>query len=298
MGVRPLSVRIQPVTVKLHNSSADIFIPDKSPLPEALSRVTHLGIGAHQDDLEFMAFHGIHSCYHSDNHWFAAVTCTDGSGSARTGAYATYSDAEMMTVRREEQRQAATIGRYAAMIQLDYPSKTVKDPKDSRLKEDIFAILRATAPEVVYTHNPADKHDTHIAIVIPVIQAIKAMPRGHRPQALHGCEVWRDLDWMPDSEKVVHDLSGHENLAAALNGLFDSQIAGGKRYDLAVLGRRRANATFFDSHGVDQSEAIAFAMDLTPLIQNDSRDVIDYVTSFIDKFRADVVKKLETRLGR
>ena len=35
---------------------------------------------------------------------------------------------------------------------------------------------------------------------------------------------------------------------AALIGVFDSQIAGGKRHDLAVLGRRRANATYNASH--------------------------------------------------
>ena len=71
---------------------------------EALARVTHLGIGAHQDDLEFMAFHGIKTCYHSDAEWFGGVTCTNGSGSSRTGAYGRFSDEEMMAVRREEQR--------------------------------------------------------------------------------------------------------------------------------------------------------------------------------------------------
>ena len=138
------------------------------------------------------------------------------------------------------------------MIQLDYPSKVVKDPTDTALRDDLAAILAATRPRVVYTHNPADKHETHIAVVVPVIQAIRALPRGLRPERVHGCEVWRDLDWMPDAEKVAHDLSGHEHLAAALNGIFDSQIAGGKRYDLATLGRRRANATFFESHATDE----------------------------------------------
>jgi len=284
--------------VKLHNATADIFIPGGIPENQALARVTHLGVGAHQDDLEFMAFHGILSCYHSDSEWFAGVTCTNGSGSARTGAYAKYTDAEMMNVRREEQRQAAIVGRYTAMIQLDYASKIAKDPNDSRIKEDLSAILNATRPKVIYTHNPADKHETHIAVVIPLLQAIREMAPEHRPEAVHGCEVWRDLDWMPDRNKIAHDLSGHENLASALNGLFDSQIAGGKRYDLAVLGRRRANATFFESHGVDQSDAIAFAMDLTPLVRDEKRDIIEYVTSFIDDFRADVVRKLAGRLGR
>ena len=43
--------------MKLHRPNADIFIPDATPLPSALSRTTHLGIGAHQDDLEFFAVH-------------------------------------------------------------------------------------------------------------------------------------------------------------------------------------------------------------------------------------------------
>ena len=65
--------------------------------------------------------------------------------------------------------------------------------------------------------------------------------------------MWRDLDWLMDADKVVFDVSAHENLQAALLGVFDSQICGGKRYDLATMGRRRANATYFASHGVDVS---------------------------------------------
>ena len=284
--------------MNFHNATAQIFIPDGRAPGEALARVTHLGIGAHQDDLEFMAFHGIAACFHSEAEWFGGVTCTNGSGSARTGAYEKFTDAQMMAVRREEQRQAAIVGRYAAMIQLDYPSAVVKDAADVTLKNDLKAILAATRPRVVYTHNPADKHDTHIAVVVPVIQAIRELPREQRPAQVHGCEVWRNLDWMPDAEKIAHEVSGHDHLAAALNGIFDSQIAGGKRYDLAVLGRRRANATFFASHGVDQSDALAFAMDLTPLAHDDSLDIVDYVAGFIDRFRADVVAKLGKRLGK
>ena len=282
----------------LHNPTADVFIPDGQPPAAALARITHLGIGAHADDLEFMAFHGIAACYDSDTEWFGGVTCTNGSGSARAGAFARFSDGEMMAVRREEQREAATLGHYAAMLQLDYPSEVVKDPRDPRFRDDLAAILTAAQPRVVYTHNPADKHGTHIAVVVPVIQAIRALPRALRPQAVHGCEVWRSLDWMPDAEKTVHDVSGHENLAAALNGRFASQIAGGKRYDLAVLARRRANATFFESHDIDRSDALAFAMDLTPLAHDDSLDITAYVTGFIDRFKADVVAKLRDRLGK
>ena len=67
----------------LHNPTADIFIPDGLAGDPAIARTTHLGIGAHQDDLEFMAFHGIAACYDSDTEWFGGVTCTNGAGSAR-----------------------------------------------------------------------------------------------------------------------------------------------------------------------------------------------------------------------
>ena len=284
--------------MKFHLPTADTFIPDGLPAADALARITHLGIGAHQDDLEFMAFHGILACIHSDTEWLGGVTCTNGGGSARTGPFADFNDGQMIAARREEQRRAAVAGRYGAMVQLDYPSEIAKDVTDPRLREDLRAILTAAQPRVVYTHNPADKHDTHIAVVVPVIQAIRDLPRDKRPQAVHGCEVWRDLDWLGDAEKIIHDVSGNDNLAAALNGIFDSQIAGGKRYDLAVMGRRRANATFFQSHGVDSSDALAFAMDLTPLAHDDSLDIIEYVTGAIDRFRADVVAKLRSRLGK
>ncbi len=284
--------------MKLHNSTADVFVPDNQPLAAALDRVTHLGIGAHQDDLEFMAFHGILACYHSTDKWFGGVTCTNGGGSSRVGPYGHFTDEQMMAVRREEQRAAAVVGRYGVMLQLDYPSSAIKSATDPRLKEDLKQILTATQPEVVYTHNPADKHDTHIGVVVATIQALRELPAAQRPGKVIGCEVWRNLDWLPDNEKVVMDVSAHENLAMALNGIFDSQIAGGKRYDLATQGRRLANATYFESHASDKTNQIWFGMDLTPLVRDEKLDIIDYTTGFIDRFAADVRQKLAKRLGR
>lgn len=285
------------MTMKLHNPTTEIFIPDGKPLDEALRRITHVGIGAHQDDLEFMAFHGILACYHNSKLSFGGVTCTNGSGSARTGPYANFTDDQMMAVRRREQNAAAVVGRYGAMIQLDYASKVVKNPADASLRDDLVQILSRMTPQIVYTHNPADKHDTHIAVVVNVIQSIRALPKSNRPQKLYGCEVWRDLDWMPDDAKVGLDVSAHENLAGALNGVFDSQIAGGKRYDLAVQGRRLANATFFESHATDKTTHLWFAMDLTPLITNDASDIIAYVTDYIHRLETDVKQKLSRQLG-
>ncbi len=281
--------------MKLHNSTARLFVPDQTADP--IARITHLGIGAHQDDLEFMAYHGILACALSTDKWFGGVTCTDGAGSSRTGDYAHFTDAEMQQVRIREQEAAAVVGNYGAMIQLGYPSSAVKSPTDPSLKNDLLQILDAARPQAVYTHNPADKHDTHIGVFAATIQALREMPAANRPKEVFGCEVWRGLDWMMDSEKVVQDVSPHENLAAALNGVFDSQIAGGKRYDLATLGRRRANATYFESHASDDSESIAFAMDLAPLVADPSLDIVDYVLGFIRRFENDVRTKLTKRLG-
>jgi LmbE family N-acetylglucosaminyl deacetylase len=284
--------------MKLHQPTADMFVPDGVALDAALKRVTHLGIGAHQDDLEFMAFHGILACYHSDDHWFGGVTCTNGGGSSRTGPYANFTDEQMMTIRRREQRTAAVVGRYGAMLQLDYPSSAIKSATDASVKDDLKQILAATRPQVVYTHNLADKHDTHIGVAVATVQALRELPREQRPAKVWGCEIWRDLDWLPDADKVLMDVSAHGNLAAALNGVFDSQIAGGKRYDLATQGRRQANATFLESHASDKTTMQIFGMDLTPLVADEQLDLLDYVCGYIEKFRAEVWQKLGKRLGK
>lgn len=284
--------------MKLQSPSARIFVPDNKPEAEALKRITHLGIGAHQDDLEFMAFHGILECYHRQDMWFGGVTCTNGAGSARIGPYGNFTDAEMMAVRQEEQNTAATVGRYGVMIQLNVASSAVKSASDPLVKNDLREILAATQPKVVYTHNLADKHDTHVGVVVAAIQAIRDLPASQRPQKVIGAEIWRGLDWMNDSQKVVMDVSKHENLAAAVNGVFDSQIAGGKRYDLATLGRRQANATFFESHATDKATHLIFGMDLTPLAVDPTLDMIDFVATYIKAFEKDVLKKLSDRLGK
>jgi hypothetical protein len=103
--------------------------------------------------------------------------------------------------------------------------------------------------------------------------------------------VWRDLDWMVDTDKVTFNTSAHENLQAALLGVFDSQICGGKRYDLATMGRRRAHATYFESHGTDVSTGLTLAMDLTPLIEDPEKDVQAFVQEFIHRFSQDVAER-------
>jgi LmbE family N-acetylglucosaminyl deacetylase len=215
--------------MKFRNTITDVFVPDGKSADEALKRTTQMGFGAHQDDIEILAFRGILECLYSKDQWFTGVTCTDGAGSPRAGAYAGYTNEEMQVVRWQEQRTAASIGRYSAIIQLKYPSSAVKDPQNKDVAGDIRDLLLAARPSVVYTHNLADKHDTHIGVATKVIAALRSLPADQRPKKVYGVEIWRSLDWMPDKEKVVLDATGAEHMAAALLGVFDSQIAGGKR---------------------------------------------------------------------
>jgi len=104
--------------------------------------------------------------------------------------------------------------------------------------------------------------------------------------------VWRDLDWLVDEDRVVLDVSANENLQAALLGVFDSQIAGGKRYDLATLGRRRANATYLASHEVDAGSGVTLALDLTPLIHDSALTMSNYVQGALHRLARDVAARL------
>ena len=279
--------------MKFYLDTAQIFIPDGLPEVEALARTTHLAIGAHQDDLEIMAIDGILQCFQHPDKWFTGVVVTNGRGSPRAGLYKNYGDDQMWAVRNKEQKKAAVVGEFSALVLLDYPSRAVKDGANQQPVEDIVRLLTATRPEVVYTHNLADKHDTHIGVAVKVITAIRSLTPEERPQRLYGCEVWRDLDWMLDEDKIALDCSAQENLQTALVGVFDSQVSGGKRYDLASLGRRRAHATYFASHHTDVCTGLTFAMDLTPLIKDDVRDIAAYAQTYIERFAQDVRQRIE-----
>lgn len=274
--------------MKLSKSTAEVYIPDGSAEEQAFARTTDLGVCTHQDDLEILAYPGILACFGQDGRGFTGVCVTNGAGSPRDGIYAKYTDEEMQTVRRLEQKKAAYVGEYAAMALLDWSSSEVKNPAIRGPVDDLKALLLACRPSTVWTHNLADKHDTHVATALRLITALRELPADARPGAVYGLEVWRDLDWLNDDDKQKFDVKEHENLASALLGVFDSQIAGGKRYDLATLGRRRAHSTYFASHGTDDTTQLAFGMDLTPLVKDPSLDVAAYVEGFIQRFWGEV----------
>ena len=280
--------------MQFNKPNATLFIPDGKPQQEAISRTTVMGIGAHQDDLEIMSYQGILECFGREDAWYFGVVVTNGAGSPRNGLYEAYTDEDMQRIRRGEQQKAAFVGEYGAMAQLDYTSSEVKDGTSDTVVRELRSLVLKATPRVIYTHNLADKHDTHVSVALRLIEALRSLPDDARPEKLYGCEVWRGLDWMMDNEKCAFDVKDHQNMMAAVLGVHDSQIVGGKRYDLATHGRRLANATYAESHGTDTTDQLAIAMDLTPLIKDPTLDIQAFVQGHIQRFAEDV----GNRLGR
>jgi LmbE family N-acetylglucosaminyl deacetylase len=279
--------------MKFSRPEADVYVPTAGLAPdEALARTTHLCVIAHQDDIEINAYPAVAECFGRDDRFFTGVVVTSGAGSPRTGKFASFTDQQMQDVRREEQRSAARIGKYNLQLQLGHPSSDVKAPGHAGVASDLTAIFSGCRPSVVYLHQPADKHDTHVAVMLRCLEALRRLPPASRPARVWGVEAWRGLDWLADQEKIALDTSPRPQLALDLIKVFDSQISGGKRYDLAALGRRQANATFYASHATDQFTSVSWAMDLTPLVHDDSLKIAEFTLGTIDRFRADVEARL------
>ena len=273
--------------MKLNKGS--IYLPKN----RKIEPVKWLCICAHQDDCEIMAIDGILKGYYSKKYSFALVETTDGVVSARTGQFKDYTDEEMKAVRIKEQQQAAEIGRYNSLYMLNYTSKEVKDRNNEQIVKDYIQIIKELKPQVIYTHSVLDKHPTHIGVVLKVIKALRSLPKNEQPKLFFGCEVWRGLDWISDEKKIGFDVSRNEKLQKKLLDVFESQIAGGKAYTKASIGRRYQNATYFQSHSVDSYKMISYAIDMKPLLDNPNLSVKDFALSFVDDLKNEISDVLE-----
>ena len=271
-----------------NKTSQELFIPSGQNPQEALAQTTHLAIAAHQDDIEIMAIDGILKCYQNPELHFTGCTVTDGRGTPRTGPFGHLTDEQMAKVRHEEQKEAARVGGYSAQVMLGYQSAQVRVKDDASLVEDLDQLLQATQAQVIYTHNLLDKHRTHVAVALRVIEAIRRLPVDKRPTKLYGCEVWRALDFLPKEHKVIFDVSAHPELQSSILKVFESQIAGGKNYEEAVIGRRLANATFLDAYAPDESNRLSFAMDMSPLIHDETLSPKAYIQNILNAFTLEI----------
>ncbi|HOW98098.1 MAG TPA: PIG-L family deacetylase [Kiritimatiellia bacterium] len=268
--------------MKFSQPQASLLVPDGRPADQALAGISHLGIGAHPDDAEIIALHGILAC--RETRGFGAVICAHGGERVRD-------------VRRREQEEAARMGRYGILAMLDHRSADLKGPAVSALEADIQALFGAARPETVYTHHPADRHETHVAVSLAVVRALRRLPPDRRPKSLYGVEVWGSLDWLPAEGRIELNVSSGGTLAAELIRVFRSQIEGGKRYDAAAAGRRAANATFADPYAPDRARELCLAMDLTPLLRDPGLDAGRYVARLLDSFRREALDRVRRVSG-
>ena len=250
--------------------------------------VKWLCICAHQDDCEIMAIDGILNGYYSKKFSFALVETTDGGGSARTGKFKNYTDDEMKAARIKEQQVASEIGRYNSLYMLNYTSKEVKDSYNEQIVQDYIQIIKELKPQVIYTHSVLDKHPTHVGVALKVVKALRSLPKDEQPKLFYGCEVWRGLDWISDEKKIGFDVSRNEKLQKKLLDVFESQIAGGKAYTKASIGRRYQNATYFQSRSVDSYKMISYAIDMKPILEKPNLSVRDFALSFVDDLRDEI----------
>ena len=263
-----------------------VYLPKKG----IKGKVRFLAIAAHHDDIEILATDGILRSLQGEGA-FVGVVVTDGAGSARDGRFANYTNEMMKHVRIKEQKRAADMGKYQEIVFLNFPSERVK-ASDASVRMAMKRVITKLKPDIIYTHNLCDKHPTHVAVAHQLIQTINSLPIDAKPKALYGVEVWRDLDWMSDDEKVVFDVSKGKRLTQRQLLAHQSQVAGGKRYDLATIGRRSAHATYHASHSVDQSSQLIYAMDLTPLIDGREKSIRAFVQAKMERFVQDVLNQI------
>ena len=280
-------------SMQFHKSTADFFVPDGTA-PDAASPAPRISASPRTRTIS--------------RSW--RTTASPNASAARTsGSPAWWSPMaravrapastaitpieEMQQVRLLEQRKAAYVGEYACQIQLAFTSSEVKNPKETAVVEDLAKILLRRQPRV---RLPAQsRRQARYARRRHHARHRRAARRARPSQAEEG--LWLRSLARPGldarrRQAGAAGVSARSNIAAALVGVFDSQVSGGKRYDLATAGRRLAHATYYASHGTDQETALNFAMDLTPLVEDPSLSVADYVLSLVDRFRADVSRRV------
>lgn len=256
--------------------------------------ITDLTVGAHQDDVEIMAYGPIAACFEA--HSFGAIILADGAGSPRTGRFKNFTDEEMKAVRLKEQAKAGKVGHYGLLVQCGFTSSEIKTNPGEIVSEELAELLLTIRPKHLYLHNLFDKHDTHVASALRTIEALRSIADKYRPETITSLEVWRSLDWIADTDKVLLNTAPYPRVASKLLKVHASQIAGGKEYEKAAIGRRFANATFFESHETDNATSLSYGMDLTDFIYS-GESYEDLVIRHTEKLKKDILDRI-TRVGK
>lgn len=247
-----------------------------------------LAVGAHPDDLEFMCLAPIFEGQAKQS--FGGLIVTTGSGSLRSPAHKNLTPEEFSALRWKEQMQAALAGDYAFVDCLGYESAAIKEAQGfEKLVDALQQRLGEFTLEALYTHQPFDRHASHVRVSLAVLEALRRLPQNKRPQKLYGCEVWGGLDWVPKSVKVFKPLSTETLLLQKkLAGLFASQAGPGaaKNYVEALVGRKTAHAVFQEATGADPAIAQEIYMDLSSWM-NSTLSWSELAAQLFNKFQSE-----------
>lgn len=260
-------------------------------LTEAASATRFLAIMAHQDDVEISALHGILHGRTSTPTCFSAVICSASSYSP-SPQFQTLPTAEILATRRREQREAALLGGYRYCVQLPFPSGDLKGSPPELLVTTLATLIAASPGATVYTHNPFDRHPTHLTVCAAVLAACRRLGVASRPRQVLGCEGWRNLDWLPSDLKVRLPIVDPDRLGEQLVNLFRSQVTNGKRYAEAAVGRRVSQATFDEATESDAANEVTLAVDLTHLIAS-AEPLTCWCEQVLSRFRAEIIDSIE-----
>lgn len=279
----------------LDKRDAEMFIPDGATEDEAVKRSEIMAVGAHPDDIEVMSMPGILKALAAGGNRFFGVVATNGVGTYRSFDEINLSYQEMRDVRIAEQKKAASVGRYSGLALLNYESAEVKDACFTNIDRDLKHLFSAVRPSEIYLHNPFDRHDTHVAVCIRSIYALREVKAetGWKPERLYAGECLRGLDWLVHCDRLVLPVDDKDCMSDKILGVYKSQMIGLRRYDQAVKGRRITNATYQEAQAIGSEYELAFAVDLLPLVEDSTLSVADFVRHTIDRFRADILSRLD-----
>ena len=216
--------------------------------------------------------------------------------------YRTYTDYRGVAeaIRSMVIRGAPAIGVAAAMgIAVGIKNSRAKNPSELRAEFEVIAeTLAKTRPTAVNLfwainrmravfNNSLSCHHTNAQVLDMVRVGLEEEAKRILAEdiAINEAMGRHGADLMPDAGTVLT----HCNAGALATGGYGTALgviraAIGAGNDLATMGRRRANATYLASHGVDESTSLIFGIDLTPLLEDERLDVGEYVDGFIHRF--------------
>ena len=170
----------------------------------------NIGVFAHPDDAEISS--GL-PMLGAKNGWLTVIV-TDGAMSVSHADLGEHSVKELVDIRWKEQCDAAVISKTPA-IHLSYPSAAVNGVMGLAKQAEVVSVLASwvnTMPNIksIYTHNPIDKHPTHLGILNVLAGALYSERFNPKIEEIYGMKVWGGVDALPEKQFKLFSTTDQE----------------------------------------------------------------------------------------